>query len=112
MFICTLGCGIDILMCYNFYFTYAGQLIQGIGPNMFSTINGEICDRWFNRKERAMALTISLLLREMGGAFSLILPTLFISSDTKKNTKEDIQNQTLIFNIFRCGLSAFFFILI
>ena len=27
MFFCTLGCGIDILMCYNFYYIYAGQLM-------------------------------------------------------------------------------------
>ena len=106
-----IGCSINLLMEYNFYFTLLGETIQIIGVNTFMTLNGEICDRWFSVSQRPVAIAITFLSRYVSFAVNMIFPVIFISNDDPDVTKEKLIAQTRYFNFFRIGVAVFFFLI-
>ena len=106
-----IGCAVNLLMGYSFYFIYIGQPLTSLGICLISPVTPEICDRWFRPKDRPFALAISLILKDITGIFNLLIPLLFIHNNTE-GPKEIITQGKQRFDQFRVCLSLFFFFVI
>lgn len=113
IFFISIGTSIDLLMETNFWFIDIGQPVAIIGTQIFSVIHGEVCYRWFNAKQRPIALALALMSKELSPVFNLMIPHLFIINNKTAN-KDQIRAGAWNFNLFRIILAVcfFFFILI
>ena len=106
-----VGCSLNLLMEYKFYFFYIGQFITTIGVSFFTILSPAVCDNWFGSKERPLALAVAIILSEISNIFSLAIPVVFIGNE-KGAPKEEIFQGKQHFDYYRIGLSLFFFFVI
>ena len=91
----------------NYYWSVVGCTIQALGANVLCCLFAEVANRWFDEKERPLAIAIMMLFKQLSAAFNMIIPNLIIKEE---QSSEKIIDGVFYFNIYRIGVSIFFFL--